>query len=251
MVDLVRGQSTRFTSELVSESAPAWSANGTEVWYSVGTGEGDIYRKSANGDRPAEVALRSGSRPNINSATTGLALSPSPDGTLLLFTASSTRTKDDLWVLLSGVDSKPVPLLENDFDQNDGHISPDGRWIAYVSNESRSPEVFVRSLTIDRGKPTVGPGVLVSRGGGRAPRWRADARELYYQTLDAAIMAVQVVGNDVGTPSELARVPGALPDWGVSPDGQRFLVALPAQQTAVPPFTVLLNWQTSLGGTTP
>jgi Tol biopolymer transport system component len=248
MIDVVRNTATRFTSDLFFESAPAWSADGTEVWYSMGTGDGDIYRKLANGTRSSEAVVRSRASLSINPASTSLGLRASPIGQLLVFTVDSpTGTRDDLWILQPGPDPKPVPLLEQAFDQTDGQISPDGRWIAYTSNESGSNEVFVRALTEKTGgPPTLGPSVLVSRGGGRSPRWRADSRELLYQTLAGAIMSAPIAGGSVGSPTELARVPGALADWGVSPDGQRLLVALPTQPTASPPFTVILNWQTLL-----
>jgi len=248
MIDVVRNTSTRFTSDLSFESAPAWSANGTEVWYSMGTGEGDIYRKLANGTSAPEVMLRSSKYPSVNPATTMLAWGPAAADLLVFTVGSPSGTRDDLWILPHAPDAKPMPLLEQAFDQTDGQISPDGRWIAYVSNESGSNDVFVRSLNAPAGAAlTVGPSVFVSRGGGQSPRWRADGRELFYRTLAGTIVAVPIASGAFGSPIELARVPGALSDWGVASDGQRFLVAVPAaQQTATPPFTVLLNWQSSL-----
>jgi Tol biopolymer transport system component len=248
MIDAVRNTTTRFTSDLSFESSPTWSADGTEVWYSMGTAVGDIYRKLANGIGAPEVVLRSRASPSVNSATTSLALRASAIGQVLVFTVNSpTGTRDDLWILQHGPDPKPVPLLEQAFDQTDGQISPDGRWIAYTSNESGSNEIFVRALMENAGgPPTLGPNLLVSRGGGRSARWRADSRELLYQTLSGAIVAVPITGGSVGSPAEIVRVPGALADWGVSSDGQRLLVALPTQPTASPPFTVILNWQMSL-----
>ena len=245
MIDVVRSTATRFTSDLSFESAPTWSADGTEVLYSMGTGEGDLYRKLANGTRASEVILRSSQSPSINPATTTLA--QTRERTLVFTVASPAGTRDDLWVLRQEPGAIPAPLLEQESDQSEGQISPDGKWIAYMSNESGSNEVFVRTLTERAGAtPMLGPSVLVSRGGGRAPRWRGDSRELLYQTLTGAIMSAPIDGGSVGSPTELARVPGALSDWGVSADGQRLLVAVPTQPTAAPPFTVILNWQSSL-----
>jgi Tol biopolymer transport system component len=247
MVDLARNTTTRFTSDLSFESAPAWSADGTEVWYSMGGGAGDIYRKLANGTSAPELMLRSSKYPSLNAATTTLALGPAAAHMVVFTAGSPAGTRDDLWILPQAPDAKPTPLLEQAFDQTDGQISPDGRWMAYVSNESGSKEVFVRSLNPHAGgAPTPGPSVFVSRGGGKSPRWRADGRELLYQTLAGTIVAVPIASGSFGSPIELARVPGALSDWGVASDGQRFLVAVPAQKSAAPPFTVLLNWQSSL-----
>jgi hypothetical protein len=92
----------------------------------------------------------------------------------------------------------------------------------------------------------LGSSVVVSRGGGQEPRWRGDSRELLYQTLSGAIMAVPMASGSVGTPIELMRLPGILPDWGLSPDGQRLLVAIPTKPTAATQFSVVLNWRTLL-----
>jgi Tol biopolymer transport system component len=247
MLDLSRNTMTRLTTDPVAESAPAWTPDGREVWYVAGTGDGRIFRKLANGTGQTEVVLQSSTSPVVNTATTGLSLTASSrDGYLLSFSVQSpTGSKDDLWIL-PGAGGKPAPLLQQDFDQNDGHISPDGRWVAYVSNESGSNEVFVRALSAGNGAaPSLGPSVLVSRGGGQAPRWRADSGELLYQTSNGTIMAVSVAGGSFRSPIELFRLPGPLPDWDVSSDGQRFLVAVPTRQTA-PSFSVILNWQTAL-----
>jgi hypothetical protein len=116
-----------------------------------------------------------------------------------------------------------------------------------MSNESGSNEVFLRSLTRDpaTGAPVVGSAVLVSSGGGMSPRWRKDARELFYQSQGGAMMAVSVDGSSVGTPAELFRAPGIQLEWSVTADGQRFLVAAPSRQSA-PAFTVVVNWQSTL-----
>ena len=150
-------------------------------------------------------------------------------------------------MLPPGPEAKPVPLIEQDFDQTDGQLSPDGRWLAYVSNESISNEVFVRSVSAGgSGLPVLGPSFVVSRGGGQKPRWRGDSRELLYQTMTGTIMAAPIAVGSIGTPIELVRLTGILPDWGVSPDGQRLLVAIPTKPVAAPQFSVVLNWRSAL-----
>jgi hypothetical protein len=76
-----------------------------------------------------------------------------------------------------------------------------------------------------------------------APRWRRDARELFYQSSRGSVMAVAISANRVDKPIELFEAPGMLPHWGAAADGQRFLVAIPVAQAAPAPFTVVLNWQ--------
>ena len=245
--DLVRNRETRFTSDALSESAPAWSPDGAEVWYAGETGGGIVHRKLSNGTGAASVVLSAKNEPNVNPATTSLSLSAWANGQALIFTAtSSTGTRQDLWMLRAGPETKPIPLIEQESDQTDGQLSRDGRWLAYVSNESGGNEVFVRSVSAgSSGLPVLGSSVVVSRGGGQKPRWRADSRELLYQTFTGAIMAAPVTGDSVGAPIELMRLPGILPDWGVSPNG-RLLVALPTQPVAATQFSVVLNWRTLL-----
>jgi hypothetical protein len=128
-------------------------------------------------------------------------------------------------------------------------ISPDGRWLAYVSNESGTNQVFMAPLSISastRLPETNGAAMLVSRGAGVAPRWRADSRELFYQSPSGSVMSVVVTGRDIARPVELFQAPGMLTHWGVASDGQRFLVAVPVKPSAQVPFGVVLNWQSTL-----
>jgi Tol biopolymer transport system component len=164
-----------------------------------------------------------------------------------VFGVLDNKTAIDLWVQPLAAAAKATPLLQQDFDQTDGQLSSDGRWLAYVSNESGINEVFLRPLTRDpvTGAPVVGSSLLVSRGGGMSPRWRKDARELFYQSRGGAVMAVTVDASSVGAPTELFRAPGIQAEWSVTADGQRFLVAAPGRQSA-PAFTIVLNWQSTL-----
>jgi Tol biopolymer transport system component len=174
----------------------------------VGTGQGEILRKATSGATAAATVFSSVSSPDINPATATLSMSASPAGNILCFTvAASTGTRNDVWMLRQGAGEKPVPLLQQDLDQSEGHLSPDGRWLAYVSNESGSPQVLVRTITLGAGAPVLGEVVVVSRGGGKSPRWRADSRELLYQTLAGTIMSASVVSESIGAPVEVTRVP--------------------------------------------
>jgi eukaryotic-like serine/threonine-protein kinase len=177
----------------------------------------------------------------------GTVMSPTPDGRFLVVAVEAKETGIDLWLLPLTGGTKPVPLLQQDFDQIDGRVSPDGRWLAYVSNESGTNELFIRPLKKDSttGVPVAGSHLLVSSGGGRAPRWRKDGRELFYQSIAGAVMSVVVDAASIGKPSELFRAAGIQTDWSVSADGQRFLVATPSRESA-PAFTVVVNWQSTL-----
>ena len=175
----------------------------------------------------------------------------SPDGRHLLY--SELGRSFDLWLLpLDG--GAPVPLLETPFDEFDGQFSPDGRWIAYTSNESGRNEVYSTAVR-DPGAAFRGRWP-VSNQGGRAPRWRGDGQELFYLAAGSrAVTSADIRGTpggiETGTPRELfdASIPAEAGDWlypyDVAADGERFLIQEPAETTSSP-LTVVLNWQAKL-----
>ena len=116
--------------------------------------------------------------------------SASSDGRFLLYTAMSPRaTRFDLWVLPLKGDRKPFPFLRREFDQQQGQFSPDGRWVAYVSNESGRHEVLVRPFT-PAGAAGAVESSVVSKGGGTSPRWGANGKELYYLAPNGTVTSV-------------------------------------------------------------
>ena len=147
-------------------------------------------------------------------------------------------------------DGKRFPVVNSTFEEKDGQFSPDGRWIAYQSNETGQFEIYLR--------PFPGPGEQkrVSTNGGAQVRWRRDGRELFYIALDGRLMAVPIrfasdgKAVDLGTPVPLfaTRVGGAVSgldrqQYVVSPDGQRFLMSVVAEDVNPSPITVILNWK--------
>jgi hypothetical protein len=173
-------------------------------------------------------------------------LSPTPDRRAVLFSAEGdARTRSDIWMVDLRADGGVRPVLQQEFDQTQAVLSPDGRWLAHASTESGVNEVYVRRYAFDPAadRLTVGPPLLVSRGGGRAPRWRSDSRELFYQSLAGAVMAARITGAGPERPVELFHVPETLAHWGVAPDGDRFLLGVPVTPQAPNPIRVVLNWQ--------
>jgi eukaryotic-like serine/threonine-protein kinase len=139
-------------------------------------------------------------------------------------------------------------LVAREFHQTQARLSPNGRRVAYVSNESGRNEVFVADVRIDptTGSASVGERHPISEGGGFAPHWRGDERELFYLTIDGAVMAVEVDEgtSSSGTPRKLFNVPGVMQEWGVTKDGSHFLFAVPVGPT--PPLTIVRDWQAGL-----
>ena len=146
--------------------------------------------------------------------------------------------------------AKAYSVLGASFMELHCQFSPDGKWIAYSSNESGRWEVYVRSF------PDRGGKWPVSTNGGAQPRWRRDGKELFYISADKKLMAVDVIADgasfEPAVPKALfdLRVPGNLPgprNWyAVSKDGQRFLVTTNLEESTAQPTTVVLNWTADL-----
>ena len=152
-----------------------------------------------------------------------------------------------LWALPLTGDAKPFPVVQTTFDETQGQLSPDVRWLAYTSNESGRDEVYVRPF------PDAGGKWMVSTGGGSQPRWRRDGKELYYIAPDRKLMAVSVKLGETfenGAATSLFQTEVSLPSntnrYDVTSDGQRFLVNQPAQSGKEAPFNVILNWTSTL-----
>ena len=174
----------------------------------------------------------------------------SPDGRFILFRALDATTNLELWVMPVGGDGKPIPFIKTTFGVNQGQFSPDGRWVAYASNESGKWEIAVA--------PFPGPGGnwKVSTAGGTEPRWRRDGKELYYIDPDGKLMAVDVIAGatfEAGVAKPLfpirRREPVSASDlfsYDVSADGQRFLVSTDAGEVTSAPLTAIVNWTAGL-----
>jgi Tol biopolymer transport system component len=233
---VARGVRTPFTmSGLVSASI--WSPDGRRVVFASRL---DLYQKLSSGEGSEELLLASDLRK--------LPESVSPDGRYLVYatnaaTTSSGLPNPDLWVLPLFGDRKPSLFIESPFFDAGSQFSPDGRWLAYNSNESGPSEVYV--------VPFPGPGrrVRISTAGGDNARWRSDGTEIFFlagNTLMAAAVTANGSRFDVGAVQRLFEVPMVDGYWpyDVSRDGQSFLVN--TLEGAVPPLTIVVNWPAGL-----
>ena len=168
--------------------------------------------------------------------------------THLSYTAVTNRS-GDLWLMPMSDAPQPVAFLQTPFHERGGNLSPNGRWMAYASDESGEFQVYVQPV------PPTGTRYLISTEGGRGPRWRGDGGELYYVTPENELMAVdiQALGDalDVGLPRRLFQVPfrrNPIPRnvFDVTADGQRFLVNVLVGETNLTHATVILNWSAEL-----
>ena len=250
--DLSRNVISRFTFEPRMSSVPTWSPDSSHIAYSFRPNTGPAFtiaQKAVIGNGQQEVL----SQARINAYPWDW----SPDGKFILYSDTGEKTNYDLWLLPLAGDHKPVPLLQTQFDETHGQFSPDGRWLAYTSDESGKPEVYVQPI------PTSGGKWQISASGGDLPRWRKDGKELYYIAADGKLTAVPVKtgasSNNFETGPGQSLFPvqplggtalGIIARYPYQPsaDGQRFLANVPAggEGAGEAPITVALNWQAGL-----
>jgi Tol biopolymer transport system component len=233
-------RSTQLTFDPGLDRFPIWSPDGEEVFFdSTRKGGRKLYRVrtgAAGTEVPVEV-------PGNDQA----ALHSSSDGRYLLYTVTGATTGRDIWILPLKGNERPYAYLHESYDERSGQFSPDGRWIAYLSNASGQYNVEVR--------PFPGPGGhwQVSASGGVQPRWSHDGKEIYYISPDSKLMAVPITvkGDSLepGAPAVLfsTRIWGGascctLQQYDVARDG-RFLINVASDDAAGSPITLLLNWK--------
>jgi Tol biopolymer transport system component len=245
--DLERGSSTRFTFDPGNDRIPTWSPDDDRIlFYSNRVIEGQrfapghLFQKAASGLEPEE---------HLEVEEVGPTLHPSdwsPDGSVAVVTALRTGTGADIMVY-SFDDGTLEPYVVTESDEQGARFSPDGRWVAYSSNESGDWEVYVQAFPRPGGKWQVS-------SGGKLPVWRADGKELFYIGSDG-LMAVAVDtagGFRHDTPVLLfdaaVNIAPDLYKWDVTPDGKRFLFMAPVEDAEAAGASVHLvqNWRESL-----
>jgi hypothetical protein len=231
--------SSRLTADPSPSWAPLWSPDGERlVFGSLRGGPSSLYEKAATGIGTEDLLAKEQDW-----------LGPtdwSSDGRLLVL---ENMTKFRLAVLPLTGERKPS-TLQSEFVEADGHLSPDGKWLAYTSNESGSWDVYVKSF------PSLDRKWRISPDGGSRPRWRRDGKELYYLALDQKLMSVAVKGEaafTAGPPAALFQLQ-IIPtpptqgrqQYAVASNGDRFLVNTMVEPAIPTPVTIVLNWTAAL-----
>ncbi len=241
VIDVSRGVASRLTSDPGNEQDPVWSPDSQEVVYgSDGEGDHFLYRKGLHGEPASPVPGGKGT----DNLTRERPESWSRDGKELLAKKLNGTT---VWSLPLGEGGDAETVLELGFRLDEPQISPDGRWLAFTSEESGAWEVYVQPYR----RP--GERVRVSVDGGGQPKWRGDGEELFYAASDGRLMAVDVqegtAGPQVSLPTALFEISfaDAVTDhYGVSADGQRFLVKVPVGADELERIHVITNWTSLL-----
>ncbi len=234
--DLRRETLTRLTSNPASDLTPIWAPDGSGAAFTSSRGGFfGIYRLTG-GDKE-ELLLKGGQKV--------IALNDwSSDGKFIVYRHVGEKTQTDISLLPLTGERQPRAYLATQFNEYWAKVSPDGRWLAYRSNESGRDEIYVQSF------PEPGRKVTVSQGGGDFPRWRRDGKELYYIGADDKLMAVPVetgANFSAGAPMALFDLGGYSRREGrymhdVSADGQKFLLLRPLEDATTRPLTVVQNW---------
>jgi eukaryotic-like serine/threonine-protein kinase len=232
LLDLSRGSSSRLTFGSYVDQFPVWSPDGRQIAFA--STRGGMYVKAADGTGEEQLLARAG-RP----------FDWSRDQRYLLYGTLEPKTKSDLWVLpLARGAAGPVPFLVTESNETFGALSPDGRWIAYASDESGRDEIYVRPFN-----PSI-PGIapvtgkwMISREGGTRPRWRRDGKEIYFLAPDGKVMASGVTVDPVfrpGVPRTMVSDAANLRLFDAAPDGSKFLLGSVVAQ-ATQSLTVVMN----------
>jgi len=243
------GSSTRMTFTPGADYGPMWSADGRRIMFFTRPDRGGVQLSlmSASGAGESETIFN-----GFHSFGADFG-DWSRDGRVMAYSEVAANGLPDIWILPLEGERKPVPFLQTSSVEYQARISPNGRWIAYTSDESGREEIYVQRF------PDKGSKRQISTDGGNQPRWRGDNRELFYIAPDSRLMAVSVLVSNspelqTDAPRTLfrSRVPfgtfqqsgvGAL--YAVTSDGQRFVAEMPAADLGAP-ITVITNWPATL-----
>jgi Tol biopolymer transport system component len=246
-IDVASKAKTRLTFDPANDDNPVWSPDGKSIAFASSRG-GAVkpYLKPADGSADERLLAD----------LSGVPTSWSRNGRFLLFDRASPVTSSDVWVLPDpghpAPASKPYALIASPSNESDAQFSPDGRWIAYTSNESSAADVYVRPFSATAA--TGGAKWLVSVGGAAngVPRWSSTGAQLFFGRISTFdVQAVDIDARDgfrAGTPRRLFAAPPPMTGvgWAPMPDGKRFLFVTTPDGGRTAPFTVVLNWAAAL-----
>jgi eukaryotic-like serine/threonine-protein kinase len=244
LLDFARGVPSRLTFHPSHDMFPLWSPDGTRIAFSsLREPPVQLYELNANGAGTEKLLLKT----NFPKSASGW----SSDGRLLFYDTMHPQTGGDIWALPLVGKREPYPVVRTVADEHYGTPSPDGRWLAYISNETGAYEVYVEAF------PATGFRRQISTLGGFEPQWRRDGMELFYRAPNQTLMAVGVKSNPTtlefsppkalfATRIQWMEIQAVAHHYAAAPDGQRFLMISATDEALASPITVVLNWTAAL-----
>jgi serine/threonine protein kinase/Tol biopolymer transport system component len=238
VIDAVRSVATRVTSDPATDTFPIWSVDDRYVYFASGRdGRQGLYRRASDGSGSDELLLASEEQK--------VPMSVSSDGQLLLYSRREARKPGDIWALRLTGDRTPHAVLTTPYEEAGASLSPDGKWLAYHSNDLGSNQVYAQAF------PGGGHRIRISNTSGAGPVWSADGQAIYYLSSDGDVMAARVtVAGDTlrALPPRLLFTPGGLRigarNLGFDARGKRFLLMTSPDERRSAPLrlSVVVNW---------
>jgi eukaryotic-like serine/threonine-protein kinase len=247
--DVSRGIATRLTFHPAYDWTPVWAPDGTRVAFASNRdGAMDLYTKSIRAAESEQQVFKSAKRKIPTDWCR------SQEGEFLVFQQEDAATGWDLWALPMAGDRRPFPILASRFNETQGAVSPDGKWLAYRSDETGSDQVYIQPFTKLTSTGVNSHGsigkVRLSANGGVQPRWQGDGKQLFYVGSDRRMMSVRIrtvpsFEAAMAVPLFTTTIPALYQGYDVTLDGSRFLAPVSGDQRPAP-LTLLLNWTHAL-----
>ncbi len=243
-LDFAHGIPSKLTFHPSHDMFPLWSPDGPRIAFnSLREPPPQLYELNANSAGTEKRLLKT----NVPAGPS----SWSSDGSLLIYQTVHPQTGGDIWALPLAGKPEEYPVVDTAADERYGTLSPDGRWLAYISNETGTYEVYAESF------PATGFKRQLSTQGGYEPHWRRDGKELFYMAPNQTLMAVGVKTNpttlEVSPPKALfatrikwMEIQAGAHHYAAARDGQRFLISSTTDEARSMPVTIMLNWSAGL-----